>query len=80
QRHTLLDLVAALNDILNTSIEPVHAAPRPGDIRRSLADVTAAREALGYEPAVDFHEGLQRTVAWYKQMIDRDTQDLLRLD
>lgn len=66
QRHTLLDLIATLNDILDTRITPIHTAPRPGDVRHSLADITAAQEALGYRVEVDFHEGLRRTVAWYR--------------
>jgi UDP-glucose 4-epimerase len=66
QRHTLLDLIATLNDILDTRITPIHTAPRPGDVRHSLADITAAQEALGYRVGVDFHEGLRRTVAWYR--------------
>ncbi len=66
QRHTLLDLIAILNDILDTHIAPIHTAPRPGDVRHSLADITAAQEALGYRVDVDFHEGLRRTVAWYR--------------
>jgi len=64
--HTLLDLISLLNDILNTTIAPVHAAPRAGDVRHSLADITAAREAFGYRPLVSFEEGLRRTVVWYK--------------
>jgi UDP-glucose 4-epimerase len=69
ERYTLLDLIAALNDILGTDVEPIHAAPRPGDVRHSLADVSAAREALGYVPEVDFYEGLRRTVAWYREHV-----------
>lgn len=34
-----------------------------------LADISAAREAFGYEPFVSFEEGLRRTVAWYQQQI-----------
>ncbi|HSL81763.1 MAG TPA: NAD-dependent epimerase/dehydratase family protein [Thermoanaerobaculia bacterium] len=41
--------------------EPVHADPREGDVRHSHADLTAAREALGYEPRVPLAEGLART-------------------
>jgi len=67
QRYTLLDLIAALNGTLGARIAPVHTAPRPGDVRHSLADVTAAQEALGYCTEVDFHEGLRRTVAWYRE-------------
>jgi UDP-glucose 4-epimerase len=66
ERYTLLDLIAALNNILDADIEPVHAPPRPGDVRHSLADVSAAQEDLGYEPKVGFREGLRRTVEWYK--------------
>jgi nucleoside-diphosphate-sugar epimerase len=66
QRYTLLDLIAALNDILGAQIAPAHTDPRPGDVRHSLADITAAQEALGYQVVVDFHEGLRRTVEWYR--------------
>jgi nucleoside-diphosphate-sugar epimerase len=69
QRCTLLDLIAALDEALGTHVAPVHAAPRPGDVRHSLADVTAAQEALGYRTEVDLHEGLRRTVAWYRQSL-----------
>jgi UDP-glucose 4-epimerase len=68
ERYTLLDLIAALNAILGTNVEPVHASPRPGDVRHSLADISAARETLGYEPQVDFRDGLRRTVAWFERM------------
>ena len=69
QRCTLLDLIAALNETLGTHVMPVHAAPRPGDVRHSLADVTAAQETLGYRTEVDLREGLRRTVAWYRQSL-----------
>jgi UDP-glucose 4-epimerase len=63
---TLLDLVAALNDILGTNLEPVHGPVRAGDVRSSLAAIDAARRVLGYEPRVGFEEGLARTVAWMR--------------
>jgi len=66
QQYTLLELIATLDEILGVQVPPVHTAPRPGDVRHSLADITAAQEALGYRTAVDFHEGLRRTVAWYR--------------
>src|SRR5437588_3010061 len=43
-----------------------YAAEREGDIKHSLADITLATKALGYEPKVNFEEGLQRTVEWYR--------------
>lgn len=45
----------------------IHVAPRPGDIRHSQADISRAREVLGYEVAVPPREGLARTLAWYQE-------------
>ena len=53
--------------MLDFKEQPLYGPPRTGDIRDSLADITAAREAFGYHPAVSFEEGLRRTVEWYKQ-------------
>jgi UDP-glucose 4-epimerase len=66
RRSSLLDLVAALNRILGTRIEPRFDDPRPGDVMHSLADISRAERLLGYEPLVHFEEGLARTVAWYE--------------
>ncbi len=63
QRYTLLDLVAALNQILGTSLEPTFGPRREGDVMHSLADIEKSRRLLGYEPATTFAEGLERTVA-----------------
>jgi UDP-glucose 4-epimerase len=46
--------------------KPAYGPPRAGDIRDSLADIQLARDLLGYSPIVDFREGLQRTVEWYR--------------
>jgi nucleoside-diphosphate-sugar epimerase len=62
--HTLNQLVATLGRLLDTDIEPEYAPHRPGDVPESLADVSLARELIGYEPSVAFDEGLQRTIAW----------------
>jgi UDP-glucose 4-epimerase len=48
--------------ILGKPVERRFAPPRPGDIRDSWADVTAAKETLGYEPTVDLEDGLRRTI------------------
>ncbi len=45
-------------------IEPEYCPFRPGDIRHSLADITLAKEILGYSPTVDLEQGLQRVVGW----------------
>ncbi|MFW5692913.1 MAG: NAD-dependent epimerase/dehydratase family protein, partial [Thermoguttaceae bacterium] len=49
---SLLDLLAAINDLLGTRVEPRHDPPRVGDVRESLADITLARQLLGYEQQV----------------------------
>jgi nucleoside-diphosphate-sugar epimerase len=62
ERVTLNRLVTELRELMGTDIEPVHATPRAGDIRHSLADLSLARDQLGYEPSVRLREGLQRTI------------------
>jgi nucleoside-diphosphate-sugar epimerase len=62
ERVTLNRLVAELRDLLGAEVDPVYAAPRPGDITHSLADVSRAREELDYEPTVQLREGLERTI------------------
>jgi UDP-glucose 4-epimerase len=64
---SLLDLIAMLNRILQTSLGPNLLPARAGDIRHSLADVSRARETFGYDPAVRVETGLERTVEWMRQ-------------
>jgi UDP-glucose 4-epimerase len=64
----LLKLIAELNALLHTAITPVHEPPRAGDVRESLADISQARECLGYEPQVGFEEGLRRSIDYYRQI------------
>jgi UDP-glucose 4-epimerase len=61
---TLNDLVAMLGRIVQREIRPEHASPRAGDIVRSVADVTRARDELGHAPKVGVEEGLSRLVRW----------------
>lgn len=60
---TILELLSTLGRIFSVAPDPVHTDPRPGDVRHSSADISAARSVLGYEPAVDLDEGLRRTVS-----------------
>ncbi len=66
QRITLNDTFRLLCELTGYSGTPAYAPDREGDIKHSLADISRAREALGYSPKVDFREGLRRTVEWYK--------------
>lgn len=66
ERIDLLAVLDLLAEIFGKRIEPSFAPARPGDVKHSLADITLARELLGYEPLVHFAEGLRRTVEWYR--------------
>jgi UDP-N-acetylglucosamine/UDP-N-acetyl-alpha-D-glucosaminouronate 4-epimerase len=63
---TLNEAVRCLRELTGYSGPVEYAAPRAGDIAHSLADISRAREALGYEPTVKFYEGLRRTLQWYR--------------
>jgi len=63
----LLRWLSSLNENLDQCIEAVHMALRPDDVRHSLADISAARQGIGYEPVVDFRQGVARTVAWFRE-------------
>ena len=66
----LNQMVTVFNEILGTDLDAVHEPPRPGDVKHSLADITAARDLLGYKPQVGFADGLRQTIAWYRWALD----------
>jgi UDP-glucose 4-epimerase len=66
---SLLTLIELLNRYLGTNVQPEHAPARVGDVRESLADITQARKCLGYEPLVDFEEGLRRSIDYYRALV-----------
>jgi nucleoside-diphosphate-sugar epimerase len=65
--HTLNETYRVLAGLLKYQHLPQYGPDRAGDVRDSLADISAAREAMGYVPGVGFEEGLRRTVAWYRE-------------
>jgi UDP-glucose 4-epimerase len=66
QRVSVNQIVRTANELLGKNVKSVHAPPRPGDVRDSLADITLARQVLSYEPQVQFAEGMKRSIEWYK--------------
>ncbi|HTH53875.1 MAG TPA: SDR family oxidoreductase [Edaphobacter sp.] len=66
ERHTLNETYAFLATLLDFKHPPIYGPEREGDVRDSLADISAVADALGYAPRVSFEEGLRRTVAWYR--------------
>jgi UDP-glucose 4-epimerase len=63
---TLNEAVEILRQVTGYSGEVRYAEERGGDVKHSLADITLAKQCFGYEPLVQFREGLERTAAWYK--------------
>ncbi|MBA3441915.1 MAG: GDP-mannose 4,6-dehydratase, partial [Pyrinomonadaceae bacterium] len=68
ERITLNQLLEELKKITGrTEVRAEYREPRVGDVRHSLADISRARDLLGYEPQIELQEGLQRTVEWYRE-------------
>ncbi len=62
---SVLHVATLIGELMGRPVHVAHVDPRPGDIKHSLADITAARQVLGYEPTVDFEEGMARTLATF---------------
>ena len=68
QRTTLNELLEVVKKLVGkTDVSAEYKEPRAGDVRHSLADITRAREMLGYEPLVGLEEGLRHTIDWWHQ-------------
>ncbi len=67
QQATLNELYGAIRELVGTKLEPLYAEPRTGDVKHSSADISLARERLGFEPSVPVGEGLRRCVEYYAQ-------------
>ncbi len=63
---SLLEAKELIEKYTGMSFELDHHPPRPGDIKDSYADISKARELLGYEPETSFEDGLKQTVEWFK--------------
>jgi len=68
---TVNDLLGAISSALGSELDLEFQPSRTGDVPHSLADISAARELLGYEPTVSFLEGVGRTLAWYEGLLER---------
>lgn len=79
---SLNEIASRLREEIGADVEPVHGPDRVGDVRHSLADISAARADLGYEPTVTLEEGIGRTVKYYREQeaeADRATRTHKRL-
>jgi len=64
---SILKLLAILNKISGKNIKPVFLSPRPGDVFRTSADISASKKILGFRPKVNFEEGLAISIKYYKE-------------
>lgn len=67
ERVSVNQIIAAINKLLGKSVPSNHVAPRPGDVRHSLADISLAKEVIGFEPKILFEEGLRLAIDWYRE-------------
>ena len=68
-RVSLNELASTLNHYLGKNIKPIHGPERKGDIKHSNADISNAKQLLGYNPSYNFKEGIQLTIDWYRENI-----------
>ena len=66
---SISELWRRIGDLVGVDLEPSHEAPRAGDVRHSVASITRGRERLGYAPVVTLEEGLQRTIAYFRDRV-----------
>lgn len=66
QAVTVNAIIDMINQLLGKNVKPTYAPPRPGDVKHSLADVTLAQRLIGFKPIVQFSEGLEKAIHWYR--------------
>jgi len=66
ERVSVNQIIAEINKLLGKNVPSKHVAERAGDVKHSLADITLARQIIGFEPIVDFAEGLRLAIDWYR--------------
>lgn len=66
-REYLIDIYYGLTEALGVNIEPNFGPDRAGDIKHSNADISKAKEMIGYDPEWDFDKGIKAAIEWYKE-------------
>jgi UDP-glucose 4-epimerase len=66
QAVTVNEIIDMINKLLGKNVKPIYTDPRPGDVKHSLADITAATKLIGFKPIVSFYDGLQKAIDWYR--------------
>lgn len=63
---SILDIIKSANKILGLKLNPEHGPKRPGDVRKTYADISKMKNILGLKRIVGFEEGLKKTIDWFK--------------
>ncbi len=66
-REYLIDIYYGLTEALGKNVEPIFGPDRAGDIKHSNADISKAKELLGYNPEYSFEKGIKLAIDWYKE-------------
>jgi len=64
---TVNEIIDMINQILGKNVKPIYTAPRPGDVKHSLADISLAKKLIGFTPKVSFRQGLEKAIDWYRK-------------
>ncbi len=67
EKFSLVELFELIKEGTGATVSAVHREDRAGDVKNSLADISQAKNLLGYQPQVRFKEGIERTIQWFKQ-------------
>jgi nucleoside-diphosphate-sugar epimerase len=66
EKVTVNEIIGMINEIVGKRVVPIYAPARAGDVKHSLADITAARKLIGFEPVILFRDGLRKAITWYR--------------
>ncbi len=72
ERISLNQILEHLRESIGSDVEALHTESRPGDVPHSQADISRARELIGYEPVVSTPDGLDRTIEHYRERLAAD--------
>ena len=64
---TLNQILQQLKGLLGCDLEAVYEPTRVGDVKHSLADVTLAKELIGFDARISFEAGLEKAIGWYSE-------------
>jgi UDP-glucose 4-epimerase len=64
---TINQIIEMINQIVGKNVKPVYVPQRAGDVKHSLADISAAGRIIGYKPVINFKDGLAKAVKWYSE-------------